>query len=483
MNTTKSSKSDRPWPRIALIFVLVVSLSTLAFLWSKRNIYEDFYTIPLWMSFLSIYLYWGAYTEKLRALHFALLPIALIAVIEIPWGVIYHLNTASKMWGDWFPGQTPSASGTAELLQTKVDEKYGELFDNGRFFSDGFRGIVLPPNAHSQYFNTNEDGFRTAPRHPKPPGVIRIALLGGSAAFGWQAVSDDATLPARIQALLNEDLSGTSSTPRYEILNFAVPAGNSFIDRSIVAGYTDRYEIDSLLFVTGNNDLYGSVENINSVIDFASTWMHHNNDAAYLAQMGMTVIRVFGLRIVERVHVFHFIVNDILGRSQKATWVGEFAPDSEQDSQRYVMGYFANMESIFLMAQRRSIPLLVVHQPTRPSTLYNFPNEPTDPTDRLAYIEVRQMSSKLTWLNTEGIPQIVDRGDKLARKYGFRYIDGNEAFRGYDGIVRQGPTVDLRPNGSLYISGTHYTLAGAQRLAEFIVRQIRDNDLLKLNRS
>jgi hypothetical protein len=479
MNTTKASRRDKLGPRLALISLIVISFSILAFLWSKRNIYEDFYMIPLWALFLSVYLYWGLYTSRLRGFHFALLPIALIAAIEIVWGSFYHLNTASQVTADLFPTEIRDSSGKVPLLQTKLDEKYAELFDKVRFFSDGFRALALPPNVHSEYFNTNEDGFRTRPRQPKPPGVVRIALLGGSAMFGWQAASDDATLAARLEAGLNE--GRLENGPRYEIVNFGVPAGNSFVDRSIVAGYADPYQVDALLFVTGNNDLYGSVGNIDNIIDFATTWMHHNNDAAYLAQLWMTITRIFGLRVIERVHVFSFIVNDILGQRQKASWVGEFSRDSEEDGRRYVAGYFANMETIFQMAQHRGIPTLVVEQPTRPKTLYDFSKEPADPSERSDYMTFRRTTSKLTRLNTEGIAEIIDQGDKLAQKYGFRYIDGNEAFRGFEGMTRQGPTVDLRLDGPLYISGTHYTLAGAQRLANYIVRRIRGDGLLKLS--
>jgi hypothetical protein len=467
-------------PRLVLLLVSIVSFAALAFFWSTRNVYLDLYMIPFWAFFLSSYLYWGIYVNRLRGLHFALLPIALLAVVEIAWGSIYQLNANPELAGGLLRGGKSAQTEAVGLLQTRIDEKYTELFEDVRFFSDGFRALALPANVHNQYINTNEDGFRTKPRQAKPPGVVRIALLGGSAAFGWQSASEDATLAAQIEALLNEQGRGVSNAPRYEIVNFGVPAGNSFIDRSIVAGYTDRYEIDALLFVTGNNDLNGSFRNINAVVDFASTWMHHNNDAPYLAQLGMTIIRVFGLRVVERVHLFGFIVNDLLGVQSKTPWVGELATDPEQDARRFVEGYFSNMEFIFQMAQRRAIPLLVVEQPTLLSSLYNRSTEPTDPNDRALYARVHQTTGTVSELNTKGIAEIVDRGDRLARQYGARYVDGNEAFRGFDGVFRQGPIVDLAPDGPLFISGTHYTFAGARKLADFIVREMRDNGLLRL---
>ena len=68
---------------------------------------------------------------------------------------------------------------------------------------------VARPGLSSRFFHTDALGFRgSGVQVPKPPGRFRIAVLGGSVAWGLGCTSDERTVPARLQALLRERSPG-----------------------------------------------------------------------------------------------------------------------------------------------------------------------------------------------------------------------------------------------------------------------------------
>jgi hypothetical protein len=98
----------------------------------------------------------------------------------------------------------------------------------------------------------NALGLRTAMPSPKSPGEWRIALVGGSAAFGWR-VPDADTIAVRLQQALQR--AGYSNVTVY---NFAVDAITLVTELAIVNRYRDRYAIDHVVFYTGANDATNS---------------------------------------------------------------------------------------------------------------------------------------------------------------------------------------------------------------------------------
>lgn len=106
------------------------------------------------------------------------------------------------------------------------DEPFGRL--GGLADSvDDVRELVLKPN-HSVVhaggiWTTSSRGLRDREYAPtRPPGTVRLALLGDSIGAGW-GVDDDATF----EAILERDLDArwrAEGGPAVEILNFAVPS-------------------------------------------------------------------------------------------------------------------------------------------------------------------------------------------------------------------------------------------------------------------
>lgn len=106
-------------------------------------------------------------------------------------------------------------------------------------------------NYRSPTVNTNELGFRGgAVKNPKPPGRVRIVVVGGSAAFGSGASSDAATFPARLEAALR-----ARSGRDLEVVNAGAPAYVSGQELARLVFELVDLEPDIVIVYDGFNDL------------------------------------------------------------------------------------------------------------------------------------------------------------------------------------------------------------------------------------
>ncbi len=84
----------------------------------------------------------------------------------------------------------------------------------------------------------------------KPPGSLRIAVVGDSVAFGyWVAVED--AFPAQLEAMLG----GGRSRPGVEVLNFGVPGYNLGQELAWLEAQALRFEPDLVVLAFCLNDL------------------------------------------------------------------------------------------------------------------------------------------------------------------------------------------------------------------------------------
>lgn len=110
--------------------------------------------------------------------------------------------------------------------------------------------LELAKPGGAQHLHINARGFRGREIGAKPPGALRVACIGGSTTV--QGPEDDATYPARLEALLRGRLPGRA----VEVLNLGVSAtwSNHWLDpareRELVA-----LEPDLVVQYDGINDL------------------------------------------------------------------------------------------------------------------------------------------------------------------------------------------------------------------------------------
>lgn len=118
-----------------------------------------------------------------------------------------------------------------------------------------FVGTAPSPGQH-QNAHINSWQMRNSEelQMPKPEGVYRIFLTGGSTAYGSGAPSQEQTIGSLLNDLLNKNLSKPGQ--RYEVFTFANPAWASTQERIAIENYLSELQPDLVISLSGNNDVF-----------------------------------------------------------------------------------------------------------------------------------------------------------------------------------------------------------------------------------
>ena len=119
-----------------------------------------------------------------------------------------------------------------------------------------FVGTGPEPGQH-QNASINSMQFRSTKEvaMPKPHGVYRIFLTGGSTAFGSGAPSQDKIIGQYLENFLNAE-AGPSAQLRYEVFTLANPAWTSTHERIAIENRLSELEPDMVVSFSGNNDVH-----------------------------------------------------------------------------------------------------------------------------------------------------------------------------------------------------------------------------------
>ncbi|MEO6506671.1 MAG: hypothetical protein ABIO87_02715 [Chthoniobacterales bacterium] len=99
---------------------------------------------------------------------------------------------------------------------------------------------------------------------PKPPGIYRIFLVGGSTAFGSGAPSQDTIVGAYLERRLVEEMSSLSGRS-CEVFTMANPSWTSAHERIVIENRLSELEPDMVISLSGGNDVHwaGAGQDIN----------------------------------------------------------------------------------------------------------------------------------------------------------------------------------------------------------------------------
>ncbi len=100
----------------------------------------------------------------------------------------------------------------------------------------------------------------------KPPGTLRIALLGSSVVMGY-GVGDEETFAVQLEEQLNADKRFTDLNPRYEVLNFGVGKYTAIHRRALLEQKVLGFDPDVVLYFAHQDELHSPVFDI---ADFVS---------------------------------------------------------------------------------------------------------------------------------------------------------------------------------------------------------------------
>lgn len=119
-----------------------------------------------------------------------------------------------------------------------------------------FVGGAPEPGQHGNAF-INSMQFRSHKvlAMPKPPGVYRVFITGGSTAYGSGAPSDDKTIGQLLENSLNTELSPATQL-RYEVFTLASPAWTSTHERIIIENRLSELAPDLVIAISGSNDVH-----------------------------------------------------------------------------------------------------------------------------------------------------------------------------------------------------------------------------------
>ncbi|NNF61550.1 MAG: hypothetical protein HKN06_09520 [Gammaproteobacteria bacterium] len=132
--------------------------------------------------------------------------------------------------------------------------KHGDMWGvEDTFTKDSDSGLRVPlPSIDRGGIRTNSLGFRSPElSNPKPPGVLRIAFLGGSTTYGAEVSSNEANWPH----LVIQQLQQRWPQVRFEYINAGVPGYAAETSLKNLRARVQQLEPDAVVIYHATNDL------------------------------------------------------------------------------------------------------------------------------------------------------------------------------------------------------------------------------------
>lgn len=285
------------------------------------------------------------------------------------------------------------------------------------------------PNQHDPWFTINSRGYR-GPEPDPNPAVTRVVLVGGSAAFGSGAESDDATLARAIERRL----------PNVQVINAAVNGHVSTDELTLLQKELLDLKPALVIALDAFNDATLGYVLEGSRLQTNSTFRDLELRLIRLQAIESNPLRAFWA-------VGYSIFPELLGRAEKLErlpsrirqdFYGEM-PDDPLEPR--IRNYSANVLQMESLCQARGIRFLAVLQPQRPN--------------QWRYAEYY----------TKRYNQFIESAAGAFSEAGIDYLSLHAA-------------AEIQKDHFFPGDDVHFNAAGAEAAADLIAARIRDHNLL-----
>jgi len=199
--------------------------------------------------------------STLRTVLFSLVPlIFVLVVLEIAGRILYPFD----------------ADGRA-MVMTQRDARlklsyFSEAADARAILFDMYRmdkrylpflGYLGVPNSKLPTIRTNALGFRDKAIAPRQTKEFRVLLLGGSTAWGLGASSNNHTISASLERILNQRGDGI----RYRVMSGAYLGYIARQEMTVLTEFMADFDPDLIISLTGYNDLTTIIHGTGKIFD------------------------------------------------------------------------------------------------------------------------------------------------------------------------------------------------------------------------
>lgn len=337
--------------------------------------------------------------------------------------------------------------------QLKINDHYGRAYVRSDYYGDGVRSLRLPANYSSNSLNTNSLGFRGKEFQKKEKK--RILVFGGSSAFGWQASDGSKSFCGFLEDRFSEN------GEEFDVVNLAVPTGNSAMDINIIGNYVLDLEPDLVVFLTGHNDLNGSVYNHRKYGDFTTKWLHSRTSFQYNVEQFKDSTSNLILKFFQKFILVDHLIKHV--NKQKNENFGEINELKKDQYYEFLDTYVKNMNKIYTLLNQFGSEVIVFHQPISAIQLNRF-SENRKLTDYDSMMLKELKDNRSFWeSNVLDHERKIEKITNYATAHGVEYIDFNYVFENWEKNVRG---IHVEDTNSLYVSFAHWTSIGNKLLSE-----------------
>ena len=308
--------------------------------------------------------------------------------------------------------------------------------ENSIVYYDPLVGVRYQPGFQGEYITINSHGFR-GPEFDieKPPGTVRVVLVGSSALFG-AANHDDGI----ITYFLQQELDSRFGPGRVEVINAGIAGANSAQELAVIQFHALEWDPDIVVVYSGHNDAaFSIIPGWSPHYTGTLPALTHRSFEYSIPTIGEG-IRIFASSLVNRSETYRVarqIVSSLTHTRAGAPRSADLHPDPDA-----LRAYRDNLTRMALVLNEKDVPMVYIFQP-----VLGLGEHPMTDLERQLYEEGLEVYE----LIYEIYPDYIETMYEVADEYGFEAYDFVSALDDETEMVFQSP-MHLYPAGNRIVA-------------------------------